>query len=172
MKIICALISAVLLFVAAEVSLQRHLGVVSKMAAANPEQLGKQHWQVGVTTTETTSVDLHGARTTHGNPYKTPEDAYARAQKEVAEAQQIMLQKSELQKNGLFMALKLGCAGFVAWFLAYGIICVTTKPLDTILDSAFGNFIRYYVSPTILTVFSGGIVGFVWSFRIVTGSFF
>jgi hypothetical protein len=44
-----------------------------------------------------------------------------------------------------------GISGFVIWFIAYFIIQITTKPLVTLLDSAWGNFIRYYVGATAAT---------------------
>ena len=42
----------------------------------------------------------------------------------------------------------------------YGLVYITTKPLEAILDSPLGNFIRFIIGPLVLSLF--------WSFIITS----
>ena len=67
------------------------------------------------------------------------------------------------------LAVAAGSAvgGFIAWFVAFFIVYITTKPLTTLLNSVWGNFVRYFLAPLIAITFLGtGVIAVATEFLI------
>ena len=60
------------------------------------------------------------------------------------------------EKQTVMLKIKLavpgGIAGFIGFFVMYGLTWALSKPLTVVLDTPMGNFIRFYFTPLLFCV--------------------
>ena len=93
--------------------------------------------------------------------YKSLAEATQAAERDVAIGKRV-LSAEGVKIGGFRLALMIGSAivGFFAWFIAFFIVYITTKPLTASLDSVWGNFVRYFIAPIVPVTIVGWFLMF------------
>jgi len=105
-------------------------------SARNPEELARQLEEEA---TETEGKDL-------GHWLAEAEEKIALGRRlETYTGKQTVMLKIKLAVPG-------GIAGFIGFFIMYGLTWALSKPLTVVLDTPMGNFIRFYFTPLLFCV--------------------
>ena len=105
-------------------------------SSRNPEELARQLEEEA---TETEGKDL-------GRWLAEAEEKIALGRRlETYTEKQTMMLKVKLAVPG-------GIAGFIGFFVMYGLTWALSKPLTVVLDTPMGNFIRFYFTPLFFCV--------------------
>ena len=139
MKLFTALMQSLILALIAWLCSGSKIKDYQALAAVSPEVLTGRYM------TETIAKD--GKNTPK---YRSRIEAAAKAEKDIALGKRLA-NAGGVKIVGARLALTFFSAvgGFMAWFIAFFIVFITTKPLDSVLDSIWGNVTRYYLGPII-----------------------
>jgi len=100
--------------------------------------------------------------------YATLAEATAQAEMQIAVGKGLLRAGTvKISTTRIALTVSAAVAGFLAWLIAYFIVYITTMPLTTLLDSIWGNFVRYFLAPSATTTVLGFVSIFVASEVIV-----
>lgn len=155
MKLFFAIVQAIILGGGSWIIFNSQVNEYKEIATAEPIALAQKYFD----DTSKNLIDANGQK-----KYATVDEALMDAERDIGIGKKV--QSTSGMKLGIkrvLMTVALSCLGFIGWFIAFFIVSITTYPLQDVLDSIWGNFVRYFLVPTAVVSSLGGGVAIIWA---------
>jgi hypothetical protein len=159
MKVFFAILQAIILGIITWIIFSSLVNKYKGLATAEPTTLAQKYFE----DTSKNSTDDKGQQ-----KYLNVEAAQEDAERDIAIGKKIQATGGmELNSKRLMITVAISVLGFVGWFIAYFIVYITTYPLQVVLDSIWGNFVRFFLGPTAAVSILGGLIASLWADHMI-----